>query len=62
MKFEKILGIDIGGSGIKGAPINVKNGRILASRYRIETPETSSPKAVAKVHVKDPWRRSWNHY
>ena len=49
MKFEKILGIDIGGSGIKGAPINTKNGRILDSRYRIDTPDPSSPKAVAQV-------------
>jgi polyphosphate glucokinase len=47
MKFEKILGIDIGGSGIKGAPINTKNGRILESRYRIDTPDPSTPKAVA---------------
>jgi len=52
MKSEKILGIDIGGSGIKGAPINIKNGRILADRFRIETPETSSPKAVAQVVTK----------
>ncbi len=29
MKSQKILGIDIGGSGIKGAPVNIKNGHIL---------------------------------
>jgi polyphosphate glucokinase len=49
MKFDRILGIDIGGSGIKGAPINTKNGKILEARFRIETPETSSPEAVAEV-------------
>lgn len=49
MKSDKILGIDIGGSGIKGAPINTKNGKILESRYRIDTPEASNPKAVALV-------------
>jgi polyphosphate glucokinase len=48
MKFQKILGIDIGGSGIKGAPVNTKNGEILESRFRIETPDPSSPKAIAQ--------------
>lgn len=45
----KILGIDIGGSGIKGAPVNTKKGELLAPRYRIPTPQPSKPKAVAKV-------------
>lgn len=49
MKYDIVLGIDIGGSGIKGAPINTKKGKILQERFRIETPETSSPKAVAVV-------------
>src|SRR4030042_510709 len=49
MKFQKILGIDIGGSGIKGAPVNIKNGEILESRFRIETPDPSSPKAIAQA-------------
>jgi polyphosphate glucokinase len=51
MKFQKVLGIDIGGSGIKGAPVNTKDGSIIESRYRIETPDPSSPKAVAKAVV-----------
>jgi polyphosphate glucokinase len=51
MKSQKILGIDIGGSGIKGAPVNVKNGKILKERFRIETPEPSSPKAIAEAIV-----------
>jgi len=52
MKSQKILGIDIGGSGIKGAPVNVKNGRILKERFRIDTPEPSSPKAITEAVVK----------
>ncbi|MBN2214691.1 MAG: ROK family protein [Bacteroidales bacterium] len=49
MKFKKILGIDIGGSGIKGAPVNTKNGKFLAKRHRIETPVPATPRAVAEV-------------
>ena len=45
----EVLGIDIGGSGIKGAPVNIKRGELLAPRYRIPTPQPSKPKAVAKV-------------
>ena len=47
MKPVKILGIDIGGSGIKGAPVNTDDGLILDSRYRIATPESSTPDNVA---------------
>jgi polyphosphate glucokinase len=42
----EILGIDIGGSGIKGAPVNVMTGELLAERYRLETPQPSTPEAV----------------
>ena len=45
----EILGIDIGGSGIKGAPVDIKKGELLAPRYRIPTPQPSKPKSVAKV-------------
>jgi polyphosphate glucokinase len=44
-----ILGIDIGGSGIKGAPVNLKTGELLAPRHRIPTPHPSKPEAVAEV-------------
>ena len=43
------FGVDIGGSGVKGAPVNVKTGELLAERVRIETPQPSTPKAVAKT-------------
>jgi polyphosphate glucokinase len=48
MNSKKILGIDIGGSGIKGAPIDTKTGKLLEERHRIPTPEPSSPEKVAK--------------
>ena len=42
-----ILGIDIGGTGIKGAPVNVKTGELTAERFRIPTPQPARPNAVA---------------
>jgi len=32
----KVLGIDIGGSAFKGAPVDIKTGRLLAERHRVE--------------------------
>ncbi|MBU0511604.1 MAG: ROK family protein [Chloroflexi bacterium] len=45
----KALGIDIGGSGIKGAPVDVKTGELLAPRLRIPTPQPAKPRPVAKT-------------
>jgi polyphosphate glucokinase len=49
MKLRKILGIDIGGSGVKGAIVDTKKGELLTDRYRIPTPQPATPEAVAKV-------------
>ncbi len=43
------LGIDFGGSGIKGAPVDLGTGEFAAERLRIDTPKPSTPEAVAKV-------------
>jgi polyphosphate glucokinase len=43
------IGIDFGGSGIKAAPVNLDTGEFAAERERIDTPEDSTPVAVAKV-------------
>lgn len=43
------LGIDIGGTGIKGAPVNVETGELVAERFRIDTPHPALPNAVADV-------------
>ena len=43
------FGIDIGGSGIKGAPVDLAAGEFAGERLRIPTPEKSTPKAVAAV-------------
>ncbi|MDC5698765.1 ROK family protein [Intrasporangium calvum] len=43
------LGIDIGGSGIKGAPVDLETGTLLQKRLRIDTPQPATPDAVARV-------------
>jgi polyphosphate glucokinase len=45
----EILGIDIGGSGVKGATVDVTSGVFTQERYRIATPQPSVPGAVADV-------------
>jgi polyphosphate glucokinase len=44
-----ILGIDIGGTGIKGAPVDTRSGQLLADRHRILTPHPATPDAVTEV-------------
>ncbi|MEO9324419.1 polyphosphate--glucose phosphotransferase [Nocardioides sp. C4-1] len=43
------IGIDFGGSGIKAAPVDLDRGDFAAERVRIETPQPSTPDAVAEV-------------
>jgi polyphosphate glucokinase len=45
----QVLGVDVGGSGIKAAPVDIKKGILLADRYRIPTPPSRKPKAMAAV-------------
>jgi polyphosphate glucokinase len=44
-----ILGIDIGGTGIKGAPVDTTTGALMMERKRIPTPSPAKPRAVANV-------------
>ena len=45
----QILGIDVGGSGIKGAPVDTETGQLLAERIRIKTPKNGEPEPIAEV-------------
>jgi polyphosphate glucokinase len=45
----QILGIDVGGSGIKGAPVDTDTGQLLAERVRIKTPKKGEPEPMAEV-------------
>ncbi len=44
-----VLGVDIGGTGIKGALVDTKRGELKGDRHRIPTPQPATPKAVAKT-------------
>lgn len=46
---EPVLGIDIGGSGIKGNLVDLDSGQPTGKRLKIDTPDPSTPEAVAKV-------------
>lgn len=45
----QLLGIDIGGSGIKGAIVDIEKGEFVGERHRIDTPQPAKPDPVAKV-------------
>ena len=46
---NKVLGIDIGGTGIKAAPVDINKGVLLQERFRIETPQPPTPRAMLEV-------------
>ena len=46
------LGVDIGGSGIKAAPVNLKTGAFAEERYRVATPQPATPDAVGSAAAK----------
>ena len=46
---NKVLGIDIGGTGCKAAIVDIKEGKFLTERFRLDTPKPSTPKAVSQT-------------
>jgi polyphosphate glucokinase len=44
-----ILGVDVGGSGIKGAVVDTVTGELVTERYRIDTPQPATPEALAAI-------------
>jgi len=47
-----VLGIDVGGSGIKGAPVDLRRGVLIAPRKRVRTPQPATPEAVTAAVAK----------
>jgi polyphosphate glucokinase len=45
----QMIGIDVGGSGIKAAIVETASGELVTPRVRVETPHPATPKAVAKA-------------
>ena len=56
----EILGIDIGGSGIKGAPVDIETGKMLSDRHRIPTPIPATPEAVTTTVADIVRHFEWN--
>jgi polyphosphate glucokinase len=54
------LGIDIGGTGIKAAPVDVTTGKLLADRQKIETPRPALPEPIADVVKKLTTAFNWS--
>src|SRR3954453_20502406 len=54
-----VMGVDIGGTGIKGAPVDVDSGELAGERYRILTPHPATPDAVADVVAKVVQHNDW---
>jgi polyphosphate glucokinase len=55
-----ILGIDIGGSGIKGAIVNVEQGEFVSDRHRIATPSPAKPHPVSEIVTKIVQHFEWD--
>ncbi len=56
----EILGIDIGASGIKGAPVDTELGSLLAERYRLPTPEIAKPGPMIELIGRDREHFKWS--
>jgi polyphosphate glucokinase len=55
-----VFGIDVGGSGIKGAPVDTQTGELLAERLRIKTPKPATPEAIVGTAVEVVRRSGWD--
>ena len=48
------FGVDIGGSGIKGAPVDLTSGRLLAERFKIATPRPVTTRVTPRTVGRTP--------
>jgi len=46
---RQALGVDVGGSGVKGAIVDLGTGLLVGERFRLDTPQPATPKAVTKA-------------
>lgn len=44
---EVRLGIDVGGSGVKGALVDIATGKVISQRFRVDTPQPADPPSIA---------------
>lgn len=55
-----VFGLDIGGSGIKGAPVDTKTGKLIGERIRVPTPRAGRPDDVVATAVRVISRARWD--
>ena len=60
MTSVEILGIDIGGTGIKGAPVDTLTGELRGERLRLLTPSPATPAAVSATVAQVAAHFSWH--
>ena len=46
---RQALGVDVGGSGVKGAIVDLDTGQLVGERFRLDTPQPATPEAVTKT-------------
>ena len=56
----QVFGVDVGGSGVKGAPVDLETGDLAAKRLRIPTPQPSTPEAVSGAIAQIVENHGWN--
>ncbi len=56
----QVFGVDVGGSGVKGAPVDLETGDLAADRLRIPTPRPSTPDAVSGAIAQIIKSHGWN--
>jgi polyphosphate glucokinase len=54
-----VFGIDVGGSGIKGAPVDTQSGKLLTERVRIKTPKPATAGAIVQTTVEVIGQAGW---
>jgi polyphosphate glucokinase len=55
-----VFGIDVGGSGIKGAPVDADTGELLAERVRVKTPMPATSQAILETAVEVVRQSGWD--
>lgn len=56
----RVFGLDVGGSGIKGAPVDTETGELLAERVRVKTPQPATPDAIVETAVRVVEESGWD--
>ncbi len=54
-----VFGLDVGGSGIKGAAVDTETGELVTERVRIKTPQPATPRAIVETAVEVVRRSEW---